>query len=376
MSTRVAIIIPTMNRPDFILRQLRFYELMNSPHPVYLSDSSNEDNASKLKDGLKEIKKFDVIYQWVPPGRDNLYLLLPLVKEKYCIQMGDDDIMIPETISECADFLESHPGYSTCSGKQVNIRFQKEDYNKPYGIIERQTQPLGRSLENDNMLARIKEFWLDLTLVNSKVSFNNIAFICFVVRSVELEKSIRNITKHFSLTEHIMEFLLVSILVISGKFKVLDKLMYVMQVSGNRYLFDYDGTTSNFLVSPDFYEKWKICEKEFSEFVQKQGKSEKESLKIVKWIFVLYLTRHFLQESEDWASLGLKIDQPQPNLAGKTIQSRQSLFKKARSFASRSKLLRRLYYKHHVSIDVTKPESKYYNDFKLVKDFLEKNANG
>ena len=44
-NNKVAIIIPTMNRPVFLLRQLEFYELSDSLHPVYISDSSNEENA-------------------------------------------------------------------------------------------------------------------------------------------------------------------------------------------------------------------------------------------------------------------------------------------------------------------------------------------
>src|SRR3989344_2901816 len=113
--TKVAIIIPTMNRPDFMLRQFEFYELMDSPHPVYILDSSNTENAEKLKDGIKKFKKFSITYQWAPPGKDCLYQILPLIKEKYCIQVGDDDILIPSTMSECADFLEQNPDYATCA---------------------------------------------------------------------------------------------------------------------------------------------------------------------------------------------------------------------------------------------------------------------
>src|SRR3989344_2421306 len=173
---KVAIIIPTMNRPDFILRQFEFYELMGSPHPMYISDSSNEENAEKIKNGIKKFNKLNITYQWAPPGKDCLYQLLPMVKEKYCIQMGDDDMMIPKTISECAEFLESHPDYATCSGKQVNIRFNREYYNKPFGIIGRQTRPHGRSIEDEDMLFRVKNF------------LSNTFFICFTVTRVEVEK--------------------------------------------------------------------------------------------------------------------------------------------------------------------------------------------
>ncbi|MBI2676547.1 MAG: TIGR00180 family glycosyltransferase [Candidatus Yanofskybacteria bacterium] len=349
---KVAITIPTMNRPDFLLRQFEFYELMNSPHPIYILDSSNEKNAEKLKEGIKKFKKFEITYQWAPPGKDSLYQILPLVKEKYCIQMGDDDIMIPKTISECADFLEEHPDYGTCAGRQVNIRFRQEDYSKPYGLIEQQTSTSSRSIENEDMLARIKSFWF------------NPVFISFAVTRVETERSIRNITRHFSLAGRMTEFLLASILIISGKSKMLDKLGYVMQISGLRYSLDHNPSFLyvDFMLSPSVGEQWSICEKGFSEIIQEKGVPEKESLKIVKWIFILYLARQFTLET-GWLSVG----------QGESAPARRNLFKKLRYFISSKPLLKSIYYKFYPPSYVDRPESKYFNDFKIVKDFLEKN---
>lgn len=362
---KVAIIIPTMNRPDFVFRQFEFYELMNSPHPIYLSDSSNEENVEKLKNGIKKFKKLNITYQWVPPGKDPLYLILPLVKEKYCIQMGDDDIMIPETISECGDFLEEHPDYGTCMGKQINIRFRQEDNNKPFGIIAKQTVPLGTSLEDENMLARIKEFWFSLGLVNSKPSIRNIAFMCWTVRSVEVEKAIRNITKHFSLMAHLMEFFASSTLAICGKFKVLDKLGYIMQVNDNRHGFTHN-LTINAVTAPNFSSQWEIVHKGFTEIIRKMGKTEEESSNIVKWIFALYLARQFTLETDAYP-VDEKANEPEPLPA----RTKQSLSRQIKYFVSHWPFVKDIYYKFNPPEYVTRPESKYYNDFKIVKDFLE-----
>ena len=348
VNMKVATIISTMNRPDFILRQFEFYELMDSPHPIYISDSSNEENAEKLKNGIKKFKKLNITYQWAPPGKDCLYLLLPLVKEKYCIWMGDDDIMIPKTISECADFLEKHPDYATCAGKQVDIRFRKEDYNKPYGIIERQTLPLGRSIEDENMFARAKNFWSDQT------------FLGFMVRRVEVEKEICNITKHFYLMGDLTEFLLLSVLITSGKSRVLNKLGYVMQISNLRS-FDHS-ITANFT---SIGEEWSICEKGFSDILRKKGISEKESLTAVKGIFILYLACLYFPHLFSIETSRLSTDQKESKL------DQPGLLKKLRYFASNLPFLKSIYYKLNPPEYVTKPESKYFKDFKVVKDFLE-----
>src|SRR3989344_4685774 len=283
MNNKVAIIVPTMNRPDYMLRKFRFYELVKSPHPLYIQDSSNEENAEKLKEMVGQFKTLDITYQWVPPGKDYVYQILPLIKEKYCFHMGDDDLIIPETISECADFLERHPDYGTCAGQQVNIRFRKEDYNKPYGVIETQTRTLNRPLEEENMLTRIRKFWCD-TVTNP--------YVCFAVRRIETERTIRNITKHFGLVEDMFEFILNCILVISGKFKVLDKLSYVMQMSDIR-TFSHRLTGELFLF-PDAGEQWKIYLEGFPRVLQDKGLSEKESIAVAKSIFILFLSYYYL----------------------------------------------------------------------------------
>ena len=345
---KVAIIIPTMNRPDFLLRQLRFYELMNSPHPVYIQDSSNEGNAEKITSGIKQFKNFEITYQWVLPGRDYLYQLLPLIKEKNCTQIGDDDIIIPGTLSECGDFLDSHPDYGVCMGRQVNIRFRPEDFNKPYGIIERRTRPLGRSIEDEDMSARLQNFW------------SKTFFIPFTVRRIETERLIRDIDKNFSLIGYLMEFTLLTLLITSGKIKLLDKLGYIMHISDRRYNFDKKEVATYLGPSPRMSEQWEKCEEELIKAICEKGVSEEESFKIVKLAAAHYLAN---QLQLDTGYL--------PSKRSETAGMR--LLKRIKHFISRSDFIRSFYYKFKPPIYVDRPESKYFEDFKIVKDFLEKN---
>lgn len=343
-----------MNRPDFILRKFKFYELMENPHPLYILDSSNEENTQKINEYIQQFKKLNITYKWVPPGKDYVYQLLPLIKEKYCFHMGDDDFIIPKTISECADFLESHPDYGTCSGQQVNIRLRKEDYDKPYGIIERQTRPINRSFEEEDMFARVKKFWSGST-----------PFICFAVRRIETERTIRDVTKHFGLLEDMYEFILLTVLVLSGKYKVLDKLGYVMQVSDLR-TFNHHLAEDLFLF-PSAAEQWKIYLEGLSKILQEKGTAEKESVEIAKKMFILYLAHLYLTNQfsteTGWSPISQK----------KSIPVRQNLFKKSKRLVSRLPFLKSIYYKFNPPVYVNRPESKYFKDFKKIKDFLENN---
>ena len=59
---KVAILIPTMNRPDFIERTVAYYDSLNSPHPIYIGDASDLDRSVKTIKLLKRFKNIEVNY--------------------------------------------------------------------------------------------------------------------------------------------------------------------------------------------------------------------------------------------------------------------------------------------------------------------------
>ena len=48
MKNKVAILIPTKNRSDFLIRQLKYYASVDSVHPIYIGDSSDENDKEKI----------------------------------------------------------------------------------------------------------------------------------------------------------------------------------------------------------------------------------------------------------------------------------------------------------------------------------------
>ena len=61
---KVAVVILTKDRPEFIIRQLEYYKNMNSLHPVYILDSSNTANADKIKNYISNCRG-KIIYLWI-----------------------------------------------------------------------------------------------------------------------------------------------------------------------------------------------------------------------------------------------------------------------------------------------------------------------
>ncbi len=342
-----------MNRPDFLFRQFDFYELMNSPHPIYILDSSNEENSQKIKEGIKKFKKLNITYQWAPPGNDHVYSLMPLIKEKYCTTACDDDIMIPSIASECADFLENHPDYATCMGKEVSIRFRPEDFNKPYGIIERATLPMGKSFEDEDAFQRARNFWSDPN------------HICLSVRRVEVERKIRNITKNFFLTEACTEFTVQSMPIVAGKAKILDRLGYIMQISGIRYGFVDVDEIDGFIASPSLKKKREIMFNGLSEIFQEQGKSKEKSVIMATVMFNIYTARCINAEIKDLTSYLEQTGEV------KSSPTKKAVSKRLKYFILGLPLFKRAYFKYKKPQDVMQPESPYFKEFKVIRDFLK-----
>ena len=66
----VGIVIPTKNRSRFVIQQLRYYASLNSPHTIYIGDSSNEEHKQKILAVIEDLKgKVNVVYRSYPPRR-------------------------------------------------------------------------------------------------------------------------------------------------------------------------------------------------------------------------------------------------------------------------------------------------------------------
>ena len=83
---KVAIVIPTMRRIEFVIRQLEFYKISHSKHPIYIGDSSNYKTNLELKRKVLEYKNDLEIYFYYLPNKNNREVnkfLAEKSKEKY-----------------------------------------------------------------------------------------------------------------------------------------------------------------------------------------------------------------------------------------------------------------------------------------------------
>ncbi len=210
-SNLVGIIVPTLNRPDFVIRQLNYYASLNFPHPIYYSDSSNSENAQKVKDEIKKLKnKLNIIYLTSPAGDVlNSYVqLLSAVQEKYTAILGDDDYWVPDVLDQCVEFLEKNPDYEAAQGKSVAF---KTEANAVFGKIKVIYDYPKYSLEDSTASERLFNYLGPKTSTIGTAIIRTDHFLKYHRVGLEI--------KDFTMRT---EFLLSCLIAIAGKLKIID----------------------------------------------------------------------------------------------------------------------------------------------------------
>ena len=168
---KVAILIPTKNRIDFLIRTVKYYVSINSPHPIFIGDASSKSSEELVLKAAQD--KIDVYYlHW-----ENLIdrkTLLKLAQEAsktnitdYCAYQGDDDFFVSESLSKCAEFLDDNPAYATSQGRAFSFELNEDG---PYGKLK----DVGiywnlKELKGDTALDRLKEISADYWVLNFSV---------------------------------------------------------------------------------------------------------------------------------------------------------------------------------------------------------------
>ena len=169
---KVAIIIGTKNRLNFIIRTIQYYASINSPHPIFIGDASSESSEEIILDAAQE--KVEVYYfHWKNLNDRKTWIKLSQEAIKvnitdYCAYHGDDDFFVPESLSKCADFLYDNPEYRTSQGRAFSFVLNEDG---PYGKLK----DLGiywniNELKGKTSLERLKEitinYWVPIFSVH------------------------------------------------------------------------------------------------------------------------------------------------------------------------------------------------------------------
>ena len=173
---KVAILIPTMNRSEFIIRQLKYYSSLGSPHPVYIGDASDKEHSERTKHASEKLNDQITIHYYHWPGhsdRQTMKRLGDVAKESYCAYNGDDDFLIPNSLSKCAEFLERNLDYRTAQGKAVLFGLKETG---PVGTVSwvgkyRSNNNAEEDTGVDRILNFAKNYWVPEPSVHRRTEY-------------------------------------------------------------------------------------------------------------------------------------------------------------------------------------------------------------
>jgi glycosyltransferase domain-containing protein len=160
-SLSVAIVIPTLNRSAFLIRQLRYYIVSKSIHAVYIGDSSERVEKENLESFVKSIQgQIKIKYVHYPNTPDALAVqkLLEHVTESYACFIADDDFFVPDSLTKCANFLNNDvtEEYSSCTGKRIIFKTYKDGL---FGLIDNVAPYPGNNVTSGTAKDRVIEFF-------------------------------------------------------------------------------------------------------------------------------------------------------------------------------------------------------------------------
>ncbi len=351
--SKVAIIVPTLNRPDFVIRQLNYYARLHSPHTIYYADSSNPENAKKVTDEIAKLKaRLHIVYMPSPVGdpTKSMLQLLSSVQEKYVAYAGDDDYWVPDALNQCVEFLEKNPDYEAATGKSVMFRLEN---NGVYGKIKVIYDYPKYPIEDDTASERLFNYLGPKPSTIAAAVVRTEHFLKYQRDSMEI--------KDFSIQA---EFLISCLMPIAGKYKVIDKLGYVMQLHNidiHAQITSKD-TFEWVINNENWYSSYTLLKaKVVAALMAKDNISQEKAEQVFKQSMWFWMKER-LRTSYRHINI---INQPIKKSLRLKIATCLPLLKKAYN-----KFIVPWLNKEQLQYEVTRPNSKYYKDFKAVVDSL------
>lgn len=227
-----------MNRFEYIARVIAYYDSLKSEHPIYIGDASSIEQSSRIVNLLKKYKNISIkYYHW-----ENLCISKTISKLaemaesecEFCAFHGDDDYLIPSSLSKCAEFLFNNSDYRTAQGRGAEFILDRKGAR---GKINAIGQYWGvNNLEQESSLKRFY-FFSDNYFVQQ---FSTHRTKEFIADSVNYSKVTDN---NFSELVHCFTF------AIMGKSKYLDCLYLVRNLHDTRYGIDF----VTWITQPNWY---------------------------------------------------------------------------------------------------------------------------
>ena len=132
LQQRIGILIPTLDRPDFLKRTLQYYHHIRFQGQIIVGDSSGPKNAGLNQQTVDRVKdQLDIIYRHYPNPpylHDGMCMksMVDLAQTPYVVYSGDDDFLILAGLEKCVGFLDTNPDFVAAQGVRINLCLDKK----------------------------------------------------------------------------------------------------------------------------------------------------------------------------------------------------------------------------------------------------------
>ena len=318
---KAAILIPTKNRSSFLSRQLKYYSSVNCVHSIYIGDASNEKERIALQKAVEKYSKNLKIHYFHWPGCNERQAIARLAKsadEKYCCIICDDDFLIPNSISKCAEFLSRNSAYRTAQGKAIAIFLGD---NSVYGKIKGfSTYWLRKESEWETGKERLqhfaKNYWVPQFSVHRTSEF---------IADSEYYENMPN--QAFGELIHSYTF------IIKGKSKFIDCLYLIRQDHNQRYL---NPGIIDWITSDDWLKSYKLFSKSLEvALIETDNISLSEAEASVKNSFWRYFSGGIIRKQNFSTNLQQSNKKKVKNILERSFMGRKglALVKKVRNYS-------------------------------------------
>lgn len=282
---QITVLVPTLNRSDFLSRLLYYYKTLSFPGVILVGDSSGTPHLDHNRKICKVLDKDLDLHHYEFAGVNDSTCLNQLahrVKTPYVAIVCDDDFKIPAGLERCAEFLHSHPDYVAAQGDAALFVVCNDAV---HGQLERVSRYFLGSDEAETASDRL------FSLLNHYFSPLHSLLRTHVLRSIFTHAD--GIEDRATRSE-----LLPSCLVsIAGKVKQLKCLFLMRQVHNRRYIMadDFDWITS-----PGWSGTYQCFRNCLTEELMRQDRIEwKDAQEVVKHAFWSYLAHSISTAQHD-----------------------------------------------------------------------------
>jgi len=219
----LTILIPTMNRSDFLIRLLKYYSDTGYKHWIFIGDSSGAYHMERTKNAIHGLEvKLKIIYREYPDlsNKKCMQQMLIEVSTPYAVYIADDDFLVPNGLEQCIYFLKKNPSYNSVHGIANTFSLQSSG---PQGDFSNSYSYRLPSIEAETASQRTLDY------------LNNYSVTQFCVHTIDSWRAMYKDVASLNDRSFAEELLPCCLSVIQGKVKQLDCLYLLRQVHNTRY---------------------------------------------------------------------------------------------------------------------------------------------